>query len=277
MEAIAEPLADLDPRWPFEVSVNHYPSVKPTNPGGTDASSFSMMGIPTFRFRTETDYSYGRAWHTLYDTYSELVPYTEHQEHSALVTAVVAYGIANLDEPLSREGSYLPDGLFADISTSSGARIIASLDYRNAPLQTANFIRLVEGGEGPPQGRSRGGPSMGRIEEVTSGRINGVFDSEMQRAMAVEDLPLDENRAVRHDGPGVLGMAGPSSFYLTLDRASDLDGRFTALGRVVAGAHVLGEIAAGDEIRSVRILRSGTEAQAFRTDDEAFRKLLGGR
>ena len=277
MEDIAAPLVELNPKWPFELSVNHYPSLKPTNPGGTDASSFSMMGIPTFRFRTETDYSYGRAWHTLYDTYSELVPYTEHQEHSALVTAVVAYGIANLDEPLTREGSYLPDGIFADISTASGARVIASLDYQNAPLQTANFIRLVEGGEGPPQGRGPAVASIGRIEDVASGRINAVFDSQIQRELEVDNLPLDENPMVKHDGPGVLGMSGTSSFYLTLDRDPDLDGRFTALGRVVAGAHVLGDMAGGDPIRSVRILRSGDAAQAFRTDDEAFRRLLGGR
>jgi hypothetical protein len=277
IEDIAEPLVDLNPKWPFEISVNHYPGVKPVNPGGTDASSFSMMGIPTFRFRTETDYSYGRAWHTLYDTYSELVPYTEHQEHSAVATAVMAYGIANLDEPLTRDGSYLPDGIFADISTSSGARVITSLDYVNAPLQTAYFIRLVEGGEGPPQGRGGGGANVGLVEEVGSGRINAVFDSDTQRAMEVDDIPLTPNPAVNHDGPGVLGIAGPSSFYLTLERATDLDGSFTALGRVIAGSHVLGDISAGDRIRSIRILRSGEAAQAFRTDDDAFRRLLGGR
>ena len=119
LERITEPLVDLNPRWPFSLEVNHYPGLKPVNPGGTDASAFAKVGIPTFRFRTDSDYNYMRAWHTLYDTYSELVPYTEHQEHSAVVTAVVAYGIANLDEALTREGSYLPEGLFADITTSA--------------------------------------------------------------------------------------------------------------------------------------------------------------
>ncbi len=176
------------------MSQNDYPSLKPVTPGGTDASSFSMVGIPTFRFSTETDYSYGRAWHTLYDLYSELVPYTEHQEHSALVTAVVAYGIANLDEPLTREGSYLPDGLFADITTTSGARVIASLDYENAPLQTANFMRLFEGSEGEAPGGGRGGPAsppVGRIADVGGGRINAVVESEIQKSVAVAELPLN--------------------------------------------------------------------------------------
>ena len=192
MERISAPLVSLNPKWPFELTVNHYPSTRPTSPGGTDSSSFAMMGIPTFRFNTETDYSYGRAWHTLYDTYSELVPYTEHQEHSAVATAVVAYGIANLDEPLTREGSYLPDGIFADLSTTSGARVMVSLDYENAPLQTANFIRLAEGGGGQAVEGRRGqaGPPLGQIEGVDAGMINGVIDSEARRPVMVRDLPL---------------------------------------------------------------------------------------
>ena len=279
LEGIAAPLVELNPKWPFELSQNDYPGLKPTSPGGSDHSSFQMVGIPTFRFSTETDYSYGRAWHTLYDVYSELVPYTEHQEHSALVTAVVAYGIANLDEPLTRDGVYLPDGIFADITTTSGARVFASLDFENAPLQAANFIRLIEGDGSQVQGGGRGrtGSQVGRIADVGEGRINAVVDSEIQRSVAVADLPLDPNPFVKHDGPGVLGLSGPSSFYITLLENSELDGSFTALGRVVAGAHLLDDFSAGDEIRSVRILRSGAAARAFMTDDEAFQRLLRGR
>jgi cyclophilin family peptidyl-prolyl cis-trans isomerase len=276
---ITEPLVGLNPKWPFDLRVNHYPGTKPTNPGGTDSSSFAMMGIPTFRFSTETDYSYGRAWHTLYDTYSELVPYTEHQQHSALATAVVAYGIANLDEALPREGTYLPDGLFADIMTTSGTRAIVSLDYENAPLQVANFIRLVEGPNGPPQGGRRGsmGPAPGRIEAVAGGRIDAVIDSEVSRSVTVASLPLTENRGVAVDESGLFGLSGPNSFFITTAGGSAPRGDFTALGRVIAGSHVLGDFAAGDGIRSIRILRSGEAARAFRTDDDAFNGLLRGR
>jgi hypothetical protein len=280
LQDIAAPLGTVNPKWPFSLEVNYYPGLKPVNPGGTDASSFAMVGIPTFRFLTETDYNYQRAWHTLYDTYSELVPYTEHQEHSALVTAVVAYGIANLDEPLTREGSYLPDGLFADIATSSGARVIASLDFENAPLQAAHFVRIVEGNAGEPQGggfgRGTGGrPSIGRITEVGSGVALAMIDSETQRAMDYPDLPIRPNPALSHDEFGVLGLSASNGFFLTVSANPSLDDRFTALGRVVAGGHVLGGIAAGDEIRRIRILRSGEAAMAFDTGDEAFQELLG--
>ncbi|NNM05236.1 MAG: M20/M25/M40 family metallo-hydrolase [Gemmatimonadetes bacterium] len=279
LREISAPLADLNPTWPFELSVNHYPSLKPVNPGGTDASSFSMMGIPTFRFRTETDYSYGRAWHTLYDTYSELVPYTDHQRHSALATAVVAYGIANLDEPLPREGNYLPDGLFADITTTSGARVIASLDYENAPLQAAYFIRLAEGSGAQAGGGGRGrmGPPLGQVEEVAEGMINAVIDAESRWPLVERDLPLTPNPSVKHDRRGVLGLSGANTFYITMGENAELDSRFTALGHVVAGAHTLGDFSVGDRIRSIRILRSGKAARAFATDEATFRRLLRDR
>jgi hypothetical protein len=278
-EAITAPLVNLNPEWPFELTVNEYPGLKPTSPGGSDHSSFQMAGIPTFNFRTQTDYSYNRAWHTLFDTYSELVPYTRHQEHSAVVTAVVAYGIANLDRPLTRDGVYLPDGLFADITTASGARVITTLDYENAPLQTAYFVRLVEGDGSQPQGGGRGrtGPPLGRIEAVAGGRIDAVIDGQAQLPLVVPDLPLTPNPSVRHDGPGVLGLSGPDRFYLTLAGDGGLDQSFTALGRVIAGADVLGDFAAGEEIRGIRILRSGEAALAFKTDDQTFQALLRRR
>lgn len=274
---ITEPLTDLNPRWPFTLDVNPYPGVKPMSPGGTDASSFAKEGIPLVNFRQETDYSYMRAWHTLYDVYSELVPYTEHQQHSALATAVVAYGIANTDEPLSREGVYLPEGLFADIITASGARIMVSLDHENAPLQVANFMRIVEGNAGPPPrryGGGRGATTVGRITDVGGGLASGVVESETQASMMVSDLPLPSNPAISHDGAGVFGMSGPNAFYFTLGADGSLDQRFTALGRVVAGMDKLSELSEEDGIRSIRILRSGEVAAAFPTDDESFQRLL---
>ncbi len=41
-----------------------------------------------------------------YDSISSI---KEYQEHAAITTAIVVYGIANLDHLLSREGYYLPD------------------------------------------------------------------------------------------------------------------------------------------------------------------------
>ncbi len=287
---IAAPLASLNPKWPFKLE-RGVPRANATSPGGSDHTSFEMRSVPTLRFTTQTDYNYGHAWHTLHDLYSELVPYTEHQKHSALVTAVVAYGVANLDKPLTREGVYLPEGLYAEIAIGAGdspKRIMATLDFVNAPLQTANFVRIVEGkggqrgpGGGPgmrpagppgPGGRPEV-PPIGKID-VRDGVVAGLVVSDVQRSVAVASLPLGANPALTHDAAGVLGVSGPNAFHLTLRRRAGLDRSATAIGRTIAGLDLLRTLKKGEPIRSIRIVRVGQAARDFKTDDEAFKKLL---
>jgi carboxypeptidase Q len=286
-QRITAPLAAVNPKWPFKLE-RGVPRANATSPGGSDHSSFEMLGVPTLRFQTQTDYNYGHAWHTLHDLYSELVPYTEHQKHSALVTAVVAYGVANLDTPLTREGVYLPEGLYADIAIGTGdspAHLMTTLDFVNAPLQTANFVRIVEGkggqrgpGGGPGGGMRPGGPRpeippIGRID-VRGGVVAGLVVSDVQKSVAVAALSLAANPAIKHDAAGVLGVSGPNAFHLTLRKRAGLDKTATAIGRTVAGLDLLKTMKRGDPIRSVRIVRVGQAARDFKTDDEAFKKLL---
>lgn len=287
---IAAPLASLHPKWPFKLE-RGVPRANATSPGGSDHTSFEMLGVPTLRFTTQTDYNYGHAWHTLHDLYSELVPYTEHQKHSALVTAVVAYGVANLDKPLTREGVYLPEGLYAEIAVGAGdspKRIMTTLDFVNAPLQTANFVRIVEGkggqrgpGGGPgmrpagppgPGGRPEV-PPIGKID-VRDGVVAGLVVSDVQKSVAVASLPLGANPALKHDAAGVLGVSGPNAFHLTLRKRAGLDRSATAIGRTIAGLDLLRTLKKGEPIRSIRIVRVGQAARDFKTDDEAFKKLL---
>ncbi len=301
-QKITTPLTNLNPKWPFKLETA-MPRAHATSPGGTDSSSFEMVGVPTLNFRTQTDYRYNHAWHTLYDTYSELVPYTEQQQHSALVTAVVAYGAANLDKPLTHEGVYLADGIYADIAIGAGdspLHIMTSLDYVNAPLQTANFIRIVEGkgptpgtrgagagpaGPGPagPGGGGRGGPGGGRggpagppigTVDVKDGLISGIVVSDVQKTVAIVSLPTTSNAALKHSASGILGVSGPNGFYLTMQQNPALDKKFTAIGKVIAGLGSLPKVKAGDAVRSIRITRVGQAARDFKTDDEAFNKLL---
>ncbi len=293
-QKITAPLVNLNPKWPFELELT-MPRAHATSPSGSDHSSFEMLGVPTLRFQTQTDYTYNHAWHTLYDLYSELIPYTEHQQHSALVTAVVAYGVANLDRRLPHEGVYLDDGIYTDITVGpadSPAHIMTTLDYKNAPLYAAQFIRIVErqaaqpGGRGGGRGAGRGGggrggrggqpqaPPIGKIVSVAAGVASGVIESEVQKAVAGVTLLKELNTVLKHDAPGVLGMTGENQFYLTLNPRPDLDLKHPAIGKVIAGASVLEKLAQGDDIRSVRIVRVGTAASDFNTDDESFQNLL---
>jgi carboxypeptidase Q len=292
-EKIAAPLATAYPRWPFKLE-KALPRAHATSPSGSDHSSFEMQAVPTLNFHTQTDYVYSYAWHTTNDLYSELVPYTEQQRQSATVTAVVAYGIANLDKPLTRAGVYLPDGIYAAVNIGSAEaprQLMFSLDFVNAPLQTANFIRIVEG-KNPPSAGQRGGPGgggpggrggrggtvnlapIGTIDVLKGGLISGVVVSDVQKTVAVARLPLAPNRAVKHEAAGVIGLSGPNQFYVTTQKSSGLDKKYTALGTIVAGASQLPEIRKGDAIRSIRITRVGQAARDFKTDDEAFGRLL---
>ncbi len=286
-KGITAPLAAVNPKWPFKLE-RGLPRVRATGPGGTDSSSFEMEGVPTLRFQTQSDYPYQRAWHTLHDLYSEVAPYAEHQRHTALVTAVVAYGAANIGRPLTREGVFLADGLYAEFAFGAAdapVRIMTTLDFVNAPLQTANFVRIVEGkgtgqpgagprGGGPPgAGQQRQVPPIGAIE-VQGGLVTGRIVSEAQKSVAVPSVPLGPNPALKHDAVGVLGLSGPNAFHLTLQRRPALDNKTTAIGRTIAGLDLLKTLKKGDPVRSIRIVRVGQAAHDFKTDDEAFQKLL---
>ena len=106
---VCKPILNLNPEFPFTVNKREgEPQPRPTRAGGSDHAYFAMNGVPTLSFR-ETDpkghnFEYGEIWHTERDIYNKLIP--EYMEHSAVVEAVVLYGLANLDHLLSREGLY---------------------------------------------------------------------------------------------------------------------------------------------------------------------------
>ncbi len=174
------------------------------------------------------------------------------------------------------------DGLFAEFNTSKG-KILLKLEMEKTPLTVANFVGLAEGtrksnkdkGEkfydglvfhrvipdfmiqgGCPEGRGTGGPGYKFADE---------FDS-----------------TLKHDGPGVFSMAnsGPASngsqFFITHKATPWLDGKHSVFGRVTEGQDVVNKIAGGDKIISVKILRVGDKAKAFKADDTAIEALTKG-
>ncbi|MCU0460792.1 MAG: M20/M25/M40 family metallo-hydrolase [Bacteroidales bacterium] len=108
-EKICKPLENVNPEFPFRLNKNTQPPrTRPTQARGSDHAHFAMNGVPTVGL-SESDprgnnFSYGEIWHTENDLFNKSVP--AFQEHTALTTAVVVYGIANLDHLLSRKGLY---------------------------------------------------------------------------------------------------------------------------------------------------------------------------
>ena len=104
---ICEPVKTIRPDIPFEV-IKGGPFNKPEHLGSTDATVFSMQGVPAISL-TERDvkgynFNYREIWHTERDLYTKSI--SEYQEHAATVMAVIGWGVANLDYLLPRTGLY---------------------------------------------------------------------------------------------------------------------------------------------------------------------------
>jgi len=108
IEKICEPINDINPDFTFELK-ERKPRERPKKAWGTDSGPFAVEGVPTMTFETGDpkgyNFDYYEIWHTERDLFNKSI--TEYQEHTAIVTAIVVFGIANLDHLLSRKGYYL--------------------------------------------------------------------------------------------------------------------------------------------------------------------------
>ncbi len=106
-QKICAPLKTIHPDIPFEVK-ERKPRSRPEKPWGTDSGPFAVAGVPTIGFELDDvfgyNFNYREIWHTERDTYNMSIP--EYQEHAATCTAVMVYGLANLDHLLDREGYF---------------------------------------------------------------------------------------------------------------------------------------------------------------------------
>jgi hypothetical protein len=107
MEKVCAPVTDINSDFPFEMKKRD-PSARPLKSWGTDSGPFAVEGVPVMSFGLEDvkgyNFNYREIWHTERDTYNKSIP--EYQEHAAVVTAVVVYGIADLKRLLPREGYF---------------------------------------------------------------------------------------------------------------------------------------------------------------------------
>lgn len=171
----------------------------------------------------------------------------------------------------------LPDGLYAEITTPRGV-VTCELLFQKVPLVVANFVGLAEG----TLGSSKPVPFFAGLTfhrvvpgfVVQGGDPLGNGDGGPGYSFPDEFAP-----GLRHDAVGILSMAndGPdtngSQFFLTLAPVNRLNYLHSVFGRTVRGADVLAKIAQGDKM-TVKILRLGAAAQAFRADETAFAALM---
>src|SRR5215467_12594240 len=172
------------------------------------------------------------------------------------------------------------DGVFAEIRTSKGL-IVARLEAELTPMTVANFVGLAEGAIANAA-FDKGRPFFdGTVwHRVVPGHViqTGMPKSDKARGPGYQ-FPNEIYAKLSHNHAGVLNMAnsGPntngSQWCITLADRSYLDGNFTVFGEVVRGLDVVMKIVQGDVVESVRIVRVGAKAEAFRPTTESFQAM----
>ncbi len=174
----------------------------------------------------------------------------------------------------------LPPGLYAEFVTPRGT-VIAELLYTRAPLMCANFVSLAEGSREPKNGRPLyTGLTWYRVVPgfVMQSGNPGLRDTDDLPAPVTPHFPDEFIPGLRHDAVGILSMAnaGPDTnsceFFLTLAPTPRLNYLHSVFGRTVRGLEILPLIRQDDPV-SIKILRLGPAAEAFRADPAAFAAL----
>ena len=195
------------------------------------------------------------------------------------IAAIASVVFASLVVPASAQDTY-PDGLYAEMHTSKGL-IVLRLAYEESPLMVVNFVGLAEGTKesNKPLGTPfYDGLTFHRV--VPNFMIQGGDPEGSGRGGPGYSFPDQINPALRHDGPGVLSMAnaGPntngSQFFITHKATPWLDGKHAVFGRVIQGQDVVNAIEQGDILKTLKIVRVGDSANAFKGDQATFDNLI---
>ncbi len=172
----------------------------------------------------------------------------------------------------------LIDGLYAEFTTPRGV-FITELHYKQVPATVAGFVGLAEGTLSPRDGKPfYTGLTWYRVVPgfvIQSGNpgLKDTGDDIIPHRFNDEFVP-----GLRHKQVGILSMAnaGPATngceFFITLGDCTRLNYLHSVFGRTVQGLEVL-PLIQPDDAFSIKILRLGAEAKAFKADSETFKAL----
>ncbi len=175
----------------------------------------------------------------------------------------------------------LPDGLYAEFTTPRGVFTV-QLDYTQVPMTVASFVGLAEGSLAARNGH----PYYTGLNwyRVVPGFVIQSGDPEHEKNLEKDDpgtpytFPDEFVPGLRHTDLGVLSMAnaGPDTnsceFFVTLGDCTRLNYLHSVFGHTVRGREVLPQIQANDAF-TIKILRLGATARAFKADEATFKAL----
>lgn len=135
------PIIGFDPERPFEIR-----EIDGMTPGPSDHAPFVRAGVPGF-FWDQSQEGYERIHHTQYDTLEEVDP--PDLVYSALLVAVGALGVANLDGKLDRTDMRLPPprrmGVFLAGGSTKVDRVTDEGMAKKAGWKAGDVVLSVDG------------------------------------------------------------------------------------------------------------------------------------
>jgi cyclophilin family peptidyl-prolyl cis-trans isomerase len=172
----------------------------------------------------------------------------------------------------------LPDGLYADLETNKGD-ILLKLEFEVTPITVANFVSLAEGTNPFVTDSLKGknyydGTVFHRVISnfmIQGGDPLGTGNGHPGYKFADEFQTNKEGELyLKHNEAGILSMAnsGPntngSQFFITHNATPWLDNLHTVFGHVVKGQAVVDSIVQNDTLKTVKIVKIGSDAKSFK-------------
>lgn len=172
----------------------------------------------------------------------------------------------------------LADGLYAEFTTPRGV-FVTELYYKQAPATVAGFVGLAEGTLSPREGQpfytgltwyrvvpgfviQSGNPGL---KDTGNDIIPHRFNDEFVPGLRHRDIGM---LSMANAGPGTNGC----EFFITLGDCTRLNYLHAVFGRTIQGLEVLPQLQADDPF-TIKILRVGAEARAFKADPATFSAL----
>lgn len=202
-----------------------------------------------------------------------------------VMAAAVVSGVSCSPRSKAMEALEGKEGVFAVFDLTQG-EVAVELYYKKTPMTVSNFVGLAEGTLDAAKGKPfYDGLKFHRVISVANGdgqdfMIQGGDPKGNGTGGPGYKFPDEFVTDLNFDKPGKLAMANSgadtngSQFFITIAETEWLNQKHTIFGEVVYGQDVVNKTLQNDVIKSVKIVRKGKDAEAFKPTQKSFDELV---